>query len=95
MPKVKLKDLKGIYTNIDETDLPIDYAKDSTNFKFEDGSAHVNYPALELLKDAPDLLPNYNYERGIEVELVSDVLSEGDTTFETNVTILKNQHKKP
>ena len=46
MPDVKIKDLKGMFTYVDENDISHEALTDGYNFEFQNGYAPVTYEKL-------------------------------------------------
>lgn len=92
MPKLKIKDWKGIYSNIDENDASLEYTKDSVNFKHNRG--YVEFEPLSLsTTDIPNLaneFPTYafKWETGIYCTLSNDPLAETPVPAVYDITVL-------
>lgn len=95
MPVIKIRNWKGINTNLDENDLGFEYVKDSVNFRHDRG--FISYESLNLTTDSiPSLASdfpahNFVWETGIFCTLTSDPLAVNvsPTTFDVTVLIAK------
>jgi hypothetical protein len=82
--KLKIKNWKGLYTNVDENDQSLDFARTSINFKhnrgfleFEDRAlSEYQLPVIDSSLEAYD----WKWETGIYCTLTSDNLSQAPVT---------------
>lgn len=84
MPKLKIKDFKGIFTNLDENDSNPEACRDSINFYHKRGFLEFNPRHLREFPTLPDTSPfvkstgaqyTWTYETGIYTTLTSDRLT--------------------
>ena len=75
MPKIKIKEFKGIYSNADENDLRLELFKDSVNFKHEQGYAEYEPSFIEQV-NLPVITEDWSWETGIFTTLSNDLLSQ-------------------
>lgn len=92
MPKIKIKNWKGIYTNIDENDNSFEYAKASVNFKHSRGVLTFedrNLSEYEL-PEIDSSLSSYNWEweTGIYCTLLNDPFKELPTAKKYNCLVV-------
>lgn len=94
MPKIKIKDWKGLYTNIDENDVKLEYARDTYNFKHHRGV--LEYEPMDLIEETlPDLTIfsessgfDFEWETGIYCTLANDPLSQNPVAATYNIKFL-------
>ena len=95
MPKIKIKEFKGLYTNADENDLRLEVFKESVNFRHKQG--YTTYEPRRLTTyDLPDI-PTYlggsegagwTWEKGIYTTLTNDPYAIDPVSAEYNVLVL-------
>lgn len=93
MPKIKIKDYKGIFTNLDENDSSIETVRDSINFAHKRGFLEFVPRHLAERMDMPDLtdygypVANWTYETGIYTTLTSDRLTTATDAVPTSYNV--------
>ena len=80
MPKIKIRDFKGIFTNVDENDQRIELVRESSNFKHKRGFLEFEPRYLSERENLPTPNADHNtytwvWETGIYTTLASDVLT--------------------
>ena len=94
MPKIKIKEFKGIYSNVDENDLRLDIFKDSVNFRHEQGYASFELPYLKgyTLPNVNNYLTGWTgwqWETGTFVTLTNDPFNmESKVAHKYNILFL-------
>lgn len=93
MPKIKIKDFKGIFTNLDENDSNPEACRDSINFLHKRG--FLEFVPRHLLErvSMPDTIGDYGpytwtWETGIYTTLTSDRLTTSLTQTPTSYNVL-------
>lgn len=87
MPKIKIKEWKGIYTNIDENDANLQVVRESINFRHDRGFLQFEPFALAL-GQVPTLSAGYEWETGIYCTLSNDPLAETPIPATYNILFL-------
>lgn len=92
MAKLKVKDLKGLFTNYDENDLNLEYIRDTANFRFGKGKGSYEkrnlseYTLPDLAADFPS--HSFKWETGIYCTLTGDTLSKDLVGEKYNILVL-------
>ena len=90
--KIRLKDWKGIVTNLDENDAKLEVVRDSVNFEHRRGFLQFAPRDLEERVDMPNLsgylYSNWEWETGIYTNLTSDRLTTNLTAEPTSYDVL-------
>lgn len=92
MPKLKIKNWKGLYTNIDENDSALDISRTSINFRYNRG--YVQFENRELgeyaLPDIDTAFAGYDWEweTGLYTTITNDPFDEDGTATKYNCLIL-------
>lgn len=92
MPKIKVKEIKSIYTNVDENDSSFDLVRTSINLKHLKGYAQAEPRHLNEY-DIPDLADwfgaeGWEYETGIYCTLTNDPFAEDPVADKRDVLVL-------
>lgn len=93
MPKIKIRDFKGIFTNIDQNDQRFELVRDSVNFKHKRGFLEFDPRYLSTRDSLPDPNLDFNsytwiWETGIYTTLASDVLTNDDVPIPAKHDVL-------
>lgn len=93
MPKIKIKDFSGIFTDIDENDNRLELVKDSENFFHKNGYLQIDPRNLTERSSMPDPnsdIPNqtWTFETGIYTTLSSDLLTTSLTPVPTKNDVI-------
>lgn len=92
MAKLKVKDLKGLFTNYDENDLNLEYIRDTANFRFGKGKGSYEkrnlseYTLPNVSADFPS--HSFNWETGTYCTLTGDTLSKDLVGEKYNILVL-------
>lgn len=91
MPKLKIKNWKGLYTNIDENDSALDISRTSINFRYNRG--YVQFENRELGEYALPVIDTafgigWEWETGIYATLTNDPLDQDATATKYDCLIL-------
>lgn len=106
MPKIKIKDFKGIFTNIDENDSNLEAVRDSINFAHKRGFLEFVPRRLREFPTLPDTSGftrhggaqyTWTYETGIYTTLTSDRLTTdidaAPASYDVLILILKTTYQ--
>ena len=93
MPKFKIKDIEGIYTNADQNDLKPELVKTSVNFRHKKGYVEFDPRELAVLPGIPNLNTAYpgqgfTWETGIYCTLTNDPFADDTGPTEYNILVL-------
>lgn len=91
--KIKIKDFKGIFTNLDENDSNLEAVRDSINFAHKRGFLEFVPRHLQERVNMPDFsdfpyIGQWDYEAGIYTTLTSDRLGTDLTATPTSYDVL-------
>ena len=88
MPKIKIKDWQGLFTDVDENDTRLELARVSTNWRHEPGYIQFEPRFLSAQSGLPTLLTGFTWEIGIYCVLSSDELTDATAAVATSYNCL-------
>lgn len=92
MPAIKVKEWKGLYTNIDENDQPLNTARISINWRHSRG--YLEFEPRELSEYALPIIDsalatyNWEWETGIYCTIVSDNLAQNPSPAKYDILLV-------
>ena len=92
--KIKIKDWKGLYTNVDENDSRFELVRVSNNFAHEEGFIETIPRYLSAESGLPTLPTDFVWETGIYCTLASDELTDAAVAVATSYNCLVLISKK-
>ena len=94
MPKIKIKDWQGLFTDVDENDTRLELVRGSTNWRHEPGYLQFEPRFLTAQIGLPTLPTGFAWETGIYCILASDELTDRSPVIATSYDCLVLVAKK-